>query len=283
LKNDLDEAVSEVLLKHNKSLLTITDRGYGLALKSKYPAGLDFGQCIKLVDNAARFFSVLMLKPIRPIELSLLGNSEDGHHESFPVLISLHLTSSQMKALQSDQNHHLLPVNINGVKANFHDIFSQWNEYASENLSIVLPTLLNHINGQYNFVQNYVLLLTAIEKWAMDENENYKTIEKYDWFINEYGSDELKTHFCKYLPTEKTIGEHLSDIRKCIVHPATLRSGGKRKYKDILHDSSLDNLNELMFILLIIALYNKLGIDQGVVTKISEKYSNYIRTYETIE
>lgn len=284
LKTDLDEAVSNVLIKHNnKQLLMISKRGYQLVLTSKDPGGLNFKQYYKLICSISNLFSILMLKTIKPIKLTLLNNQENGcYKNSFSMLISMHLTDLQIKSMKKDKFHYLLPVNLDGIKDNFKNIFCEWNNYADEDFGIIIPTLLNHIHDSHAPVQHYVLLLTCIEKWCVNECPSYSKDKKYDWVIDEYGKDGLKANFNKYLPNDETIGEHLSNIRTCIVHPAA--SATKLNgYKKDLDLTLICNLNSLMFILLTIALYKKMGVDQGAITKISKDYSGYIREYETIE
>jgi len=283
LIGELDVAISAILEKYKKSLTVKTDIEYELKIKINDGEGEKFENHIKLMESVANLFSILMLKTVKPIEISLLNNKENGCYKNkHSLFLSLLLDQPQVQSVKKKEYQHLLPVNINGIKENFGNIFETWNkDFATNRIGILLPTLLTHINGRYEHIQHYILLLTAIEEWSISENAGHKNKTKFDLVIETYGNEEFRKEFKKNLPFQNsTIGDNLSKIRNFIVHPASLK-GKKNKCKKSLDILLIANLSEFMFILLVIALYKKLGIDEKTVKKVSDNFIKHIKTYHS--
>jgi len=176
----------------------------------------------------------------------------------------------------SSRTYDWIPVNRESIADNVEQIINMLFGFLNQKTDIVCMSLLNHISSRIDPVQHFILLLSAIQQWSIQEKGKVKNTEKYDWFIDKYSNNIIKTDIKKLIPMKKTVsvGQFLSDIRNTIVHPRGVES--KKYLKDIFSPTLISNINEYLFILLYIALIQKIGVSSKSIEKLYSRYKYYI-------
>ena len=69
----------------------------------------------------------------------------------------------------------------------------------------------------------------------------------------------------------ESLGKLLSQVRGVVLHP----TNGNH-----ISNVALDNLSEIIYLMLVIAIYEKIGIAESAVSKIKNKFENRLRIIE---
>ncbi len=282
-KKELDEAVTDLMKKHKIDALTRkTEINYEFYIKGEKNEKQTLSVYRKMMHNIAILFSVLSLKTIRPVKIVLLNNLEGHYYRArYPVLISQHLDEFQIEDIKKEKEHHFsLPVNINGIKDDFDSIVKKWSSFYDQEFNIILTSVLNHISHKYDSSEHFILLVSSLERWASLENPCFKVNSKYDWVLERYAGTKLKEYLQKFLPVKSgvSIGQHLKNFRACIVHPASIEKGYKN-YKKFLRSDTIDNISEGLFMVLVIAIYSKIGISEKAISMLQDGFQRHIRNH----
>ncbi len=288
LRSDIDKAISPVIKKHSRlSIYLIKEINYYIHLKGKENQSISFKELLEKIRQISSLFSLLFLKIVEPLEITLKSELNDrGHYDKkYPVLLSKYLEDKQIRKISRDKDYMTLPVTIVGIKDDFNGIINKWIDFLKEDRNIIQETLFNHIYFRVDAMQHYLLLLAAIERLhILEESEDVKKlkkskyIERYDWFITKYAPEDIIILFRKYLPdTRKKVelGALLGEIRNFIIHPAS-----NKYWKDKVDYVLISNLSELIVFVFTIVLYKRIGISAEAVDKFIKNHNWHIDTWE---
>lgn len=237
---------------------------------------LDILDHMSIIFSIMSLLSVLMLRKIKPTSITAHDKTTN---KICHVLNTFYITESDIESLRKDTNHNLLPLNLKDIKSDFQNSFAVWHGLFSEKLNIRVSTILNHILDNIDHVQHFILLLTTLEQISMNEYENYKGSEKYSWAINKYSSPSLLHKLNTLSPVGVSIGEHISNLRICIIHPKSLESKKYDKYKNHISIQSIYNISQMLFVILAHSLYVSIDLNSSATEKFINRHDFFIKTY----
>lgn len=276
-KSEFTEQGKILAKKINKTEqdLTITKPFYCVAVKGKNRKIKDF---IKIKFELEKLFSVFFLTPIYS-DFCCIGDDKGKYY----VIKKIGKVSKNSPLFLH------LPITINNVKNNFKDIFANWVKILPSDLLnlVVIDKFYNNITPGY---QQFSILLAIIGGWQILHGENKDYNKRYENFLKETlqpndifykGKGEkcgnastkqegIKDKIDRIFGSEKSFGsiaQDLNNIRDCILHWDQKLQNQKKsdtqleRCKDILNkETSVMNLCEILFIVLLYAIYSKLGI-----------------------
>ncbi len=183
-----------------------------------------------------------------------------------------------------------LPVNIHNIKDNFEKIFFEWNNLLPSDLLnvLIVDKFYNKVHAGY---QQFCIIVAIIGGWQVLHGQDQTYNTRYEKFLSETlpdndvftdgedvmhdgkiiaKKDGMKEKLAQVLGAGKTfkeLGEDIDGIRDCILHwDNKLRTPTKtdkqfKKYQPIIEkEVQISNLCEILFILMIKAIYTKIGI-----------------------
>jgi len=276
---EIDDFFNNFEKKNEVIVLSKETLKYWFLLESEKEVGISINEFIDVIENCKNLFILLFLEITAPIEIAFkLG--DDMEPTTCQVLKSLYLSPSQMMQFSSRKlSNYRIPINFASIRDELGLILKEWYILNSNEFNIAISQVIDHIYGNDHFYQKYTLFLASIEHWSMEYNPKYNKSSKYDWFINNYSNEKLITVLKKYLPeNSSSIGEHLSNIRSCIVHPKSLKDKFVQ-YQPYINNTNIANISEIIFLLLIIAIYDKIGISQNIITNLKSNYEYHLSIF----
>lgn len=283
-KSELDALALDLAGKHGVTNYTAKSRiGYEWHLETQAES-VSFETLLEHVYAVCDLLSVLMLHPVKPTQMSLLapgGMGEERPREQFPVALSMWLTDKEKLALGSDVHFQLLPVNLSCIR-DFESMGRKWRAFARDELNLVYSSVLSHIRGERG-IPHTILLISAIEQWTAKYSSAPQGASKYDWALEEYCNDPMKQRLAEVIPLERrageTLGALLSRVRGAVLHPGTARGSRAKSAVLLVNRGTLVNVGEILFAVLVIAIYRMLGVDQGSVHNIQKYIDRHIAIY----
>lgn len=166
-----------------------------------------------------------------------------------------------------------LPVCLRNIKDKFSEILKNWEEVLQFDLvNAFIMDKLYHNSGAG--LQQYSILVALIGAWQSKKDGNYNN--RYKNFLAEnllpeddVFNKEIMIKLRRILGDSKTldeIAEDIGEIRNTILHIDQLSPTCQKikKYGHIVkNEIHIANLCEILFIIVIKAIYRKLGIEQS--------------------
>lgn len=281
-EKELNSFAAELMEKHNLSFINSkSDISHVLRIENK--GSLSRGGILKYMFSLKQLFSLLFLRPTCVKNISLTYRDDEDKIINCQMLYSLLIPEREIRQIDKDINHHFMKVNVNNIKDNFQKIFSEWDELANDKTDIILDTLSTHIGGGYNTVQHTVTFISCLEQWYHKYEKSSES--KYDCVVNRYGTNSLKDFIIEKAPIKAkdgdTVGKLLSNIRVIVLH-----ANGARKHTakndEILDQSSFGNTSEAIFIILLRAIFTKLGVSKESIDKLGTETEPVLCTHHNI-
>ena len=282
-EEDLNSLTTELMEKHNISFIN-SKSGISHILRIENKGSLSREGILKYMFSLKELFSLLLLKPAFIKSINLTYKNDEDRVVNCQMLYSLLTSEREIHQLDNGVNHHLMKVNVNNIKDSFQKIFSQWDEMVHDKTDIILNTLSAHIGGNYNTVQHTVTFISCLEQWYYKYEESDEL--KYDCVVNCYGTNSLKEFIKQKAPIKAkdgdTVGQLLSNIRGIVLHPNGARKH-TAKNDEILDHCSFANTSEAIFIILLRAIFTKLGLSQESIDKLGTETEPVLRTHHSID
>lgn len=224
------------------------------------------GNYIHLQYDIEKLFSIFLFKKI----YSLYSFLKAGNKE-YQLINAFSLKE------KTDENKILpmvyLPVCLNNVRDKFSEILKNWKEILQFDLiNSFITDKLYHNSGAG--LQQYSILIALIGAWQSKKDGDYKN--RYKNFLAEnllpeddVFNEEITIKLRQILGDSKTldeIAEDIGEIRNTILHIDQLSPTCQKlkKYGHIVkNEIHIANLCEILFIIVIKAIYRKLGIEQS--------------------
>lgn len=224
------------------------------------------GNYIHLQYDIEKLFSIFLFKKI----YSLYSFLKAGNKE-------YQLINAFSFKEKTDENKILpmayLPVCLNNVRDKFSEILKNWKEILQFDLiNSFITDKLYHNSGAG--LQQYSILIALIGAWQSKKDGDYKN--RYKNFLAEnllpeddVFNEEITIKLRQILGDSKTldeIAEDIGEIRNTILHIDQLSPTCQKlkKYGHIVkNEIHIANLCEILFIIVIKAIYRKLGIEQS--------------------
>lgn len=228
------------------------------------------GNYIHLQYDIEKLFSIFLFKKIYSLYSFLkAGNKEYQLINAF----SLKEKTDENKILPMAY----LPVCLNNVRDKFSEILKNWKEILQFDLiNSFITDKLYHNSGAG--LQQYSILIALIGAWQSKKDGDYKN--RYKNFLAEnllpeddVFNEEITIKLRQILGDSKTldeIAEDIGEIRNTILHIDQLSPTCQKlkKYGHIVkNEIHIANLCEILFIIVIKAIYRKLGIEQSEAQK----------------
>lgn len=282
-EEELNSLATELMEKHNLSIINSkSDISHVLRIENK--GSLSREGILKYMFSLKQLFSLLLLRPTCIKNINLTYKNDEDKVINCQMLYSLLIPEREIRQLDKDVNHHFMKVNVNNIKDSFQKIFSNWDELTLDKTDIILNTLSTHIIGDYNTVQHTVTFISCLEQWYHKYEESHES--KYDCVVNLYGTNFLKDFIIEKAPIKAkdsdTVGQLLSNIRGIVLHPNGARKH-TAKNDEILDHSSFANTSEAIFIILLRAIFTKLGVSQESIDKLGTETEPVLCTHQNID
>ena len=173
---------------------------------------------VKDVFSVANLLSLLHFYPVRPVEVFVIGDGEDGRPVELEILMGIGgLNSEALDFFKREPSHFNMPITLKKINAG--RVFENWWKYASGYESFV-PKIVHDFGTrtEYELRSEIVLLLAQLEK-INDEIGGDKS-GKFEFPIEHYGRSELLALIREALLVADAckVGPALSDLRNEIAH-----------------------------------------------------------------
>lgn len=250
--------------------ITITKPFYIATIKGDKT---NIGNYLHIRHKIEKLFSIFFLKPIYSTFSKIFIENKE-----YTLIENI----NELKGNKRAEYFPYIPVNISNVEDKFNDIYDNWNNILpSDMLDIVIvDKFYNQAGSGY---QQFSILLSIIGSWQIIHGSDKTYNSRYQKFLEENlpnddiftdGSEHrkgIRERFYEILGFDKTWGDiacDLDNIRDCILHLDMKINNNKKntnnifaKYKNIIEkETSISNLCEILFIVLVKAIYTKLGI-----------------------
>ena len=258
------------IINQERDNITITKPFYAITVKGNRA---NIGNYLHIRYKIEKLFSIFFLKPIYSTFAKVFIGKK-GY-----TLIEHINTLNNNKSIE-----HLpyIPVNISNVKDKFNEIYDNWNNILPSDLLdiLIVDKFYNHVGSGY---QQFSILLSIIGSWQIIHGSDNTYNSRYEKFLEENLPDNdiftngikegekiirkgIKERFYDILSSNKwsDIAYDLNNIRDFILHldmKVNNKKGNFSKYISIIdEETSINNLCEILFIILIKAIYSKIGI-----------------------
>ncbi|MDI9313587.1 MAG: hypothetical protein QM529_02775 [Hydrotalea sp.] len=284
-KDELANAIIPILDKHNEFRLDIMQEEHCYLFLEKETATFD--EYKELIFNLRSFFTFLILKISRPIEI-ILHNDKEKYSVIFNITNSKNIINDIKKGEIRQHNYFL---DNKHMKENFQKIFSQWVDFYEQDYNLVIKVLYNHISNYYieggsiyKCYQEIVLFFAAIEQWEKSNWEKSKGDDKNipNIFFSKIlkRDDDLTKEFINILNNLQdfnnisedkkleNIGRYIKEVRNLFSHYSPNSSKSRAQYKknkNIISEKDISNLVEIIFIAFIRTMYKSWGLPEDVI------------------
>lgn len=184
------------------------------------------------------------------------------------------------------KNGHSVFITLDDTKNDFHKIYSDFYQIMEKSGSGLLNILIGERIWKHKQKQDsdghiqYCWIINTIGDWQCKYGNNKKGTERFQSFLKENLRSKsefnkkivegLKKEFCKSDSLNK-LGVKIGNVRNCLEHK---KSPLYPKYKHIVENEiAINNLCELLFLVLMKALYKKIGI------KVEEKRFDHLLSH----
>ena len=279
----LNKMAGKLAEKHNIEYL-LTKKEIGTYLKISYENAKNIStfphnnEMMKIAD----LFTIFAISPVVPINIKLHGEKKKS---SYPVIYSIRLAANKRQRISKDVNHNLMPVNIKDIESSFPKILNEWDTITSDDTDFILSVLHEHIKGGFNTAHHTITAIAALEQWFSKYEQGEKG-KHYDHMIETYSppstTDFLREHIPLEINKNESLGSILTKIRGSVLHPKG-RDNRFFKTGHNLDECSLGNISEAIFIILMRALYQKLGISDRAIEKLGTEDRPVMSKYSLLK
>lgn len=285
LMDDLDCALKKICEKYPDSELhkKISVRYYFSILAKE--GGKIFNDFKEIANKVTQLFSYFMNQRVEIIGLWVRDSDQN-----FPVIRSLRVDSQGIEAIRKKKPYMTIPITFGKIRENMQEVFDGWFNFISAEFNLLNQVIMRNIWSPYSMdaVQNYVLILAAIEYAHVQFGKPVR--RKYDWFVERYFNEEMLTILKETLGSfdgGKTYGERLGKIRDYIVHYSA-KSDGKNgipaSHKNyFINPTHLFNLCQLLIPVLIIHVYEIIGVSGVVIEDVKKNIQKHIKCWSRLK
>ena len=276
--------VDKILKDIDDSSLMISE--YTPFLIINFDKSKNFTETIRFKYLVEKLFSIFL---VQPIEADKHYMTVQIASQSETVQIMHTLPDNVNKEKVSD--YFFLPVNLSMVKDIFPAIWKFWEEMLQDEFNIINIVLTDKIfNRVMTGYQSLVAYEAYIQEWQVRYGTDKSLNDRHEHFFAEnlsWTNDDLCEKLKQLLPNAKSVSDiakSIADMRDCITHTDNKRRNDKKykQHKNILEDEvSISNICEILFVIFIRAIYNKMGIAESEYQK--HNLVNQLRRWEKIE
>jgi hypothetical protein len=269
---ECNEALQSVFDKYKGNVHQKKELHYvcKLELLNKQPEKLEKFE--EAANKVTTLFSYLMKKNIKIMEARF--KVDDQWHQ---IIKSLWLNERDMLLFSKEKDNHSCPIVFSEISGSIDEIVEKWFDYLDWKFNILHKTIIDNIifKGTLDCMQNYLMLIASVEYFCYRKTNSVKNACEY--VVDNYANDAMKDKLQKFLPLSKnsTIGKKLADTRNGIVHPHDRGN----KNLDIVN---LLNLCELVLHLIMIAIYEQIGISSTIIKKVQDNFTRYIGNWQSL-
>src|SRR5258708_1088662 len=185
---ELRQTITETLAKHPGGVL-YKRSSIEWCLRLVNEVGANSTSWLDRLSPFELLFSLLLFKPVRPIELQLRAKDDQGNKRSFSVLGGIGgINSRTIKLVQRDTSHHLLPIRLQTIDLG--DLANRWFQ-SPAGYTLFASKLRNDFGDRTDHTTHteYVLLLAQLESVAQKAGLDHK--KRYEEAIQMFGAPVL--------------------------------------------------------------------------------------------
>ena len=259
---------------------------------SRYPKSEFFKRSkidwsIRLLDNSGAsaktwmerlrdfelLFSLLLFRPVRPIEMQLSATNLQDQPRTFSVLGGLAgITNRTLIHLEREQLRHFLPIHLDSI--DFPAVVKRWLK-TKDRFELFATKVMNDFGDRSNLGtrSELIILLAQLESVANEAGfSSQKT--RYEDAFRTFGKqtlhERLKSAFGAW--DLSVVGKSLSDLRAEIAH-----FGRPPVWLKKLSLMQLIALNRYIDITIASFIYKELGINDAVIEKFQTQQLHLVR------
>lgn len=273
LLTDLESAIDVVVAKHPGSVL-FKRRSIGWYLRLVHEEGIAAHRWMEHLYSIELLFSLLLFKPVLPIEMQLRDKGEEGKARSYSVLGGIGgLNNQTIPHLTRDDIHETLAIRLQTVDLG--TVVKRWIE-VKEGFELFASKIRDDFGNRssHQSQTEYVLLLAQLESVAQKAGLDHN--KRYEEAIAAFGTTALVTLILKILDVAAIaeVGQVLSKLRSEIAH---FRKS--RKWLDKIGLHYLVALNRCLDLVIAASLYKELGIADAVIAEFQVQYVQSLNHY----
>lgn len=273
LITDLRETIKQTIAKHpNSFLYRRSSIEWWLRLHNE--TGMGPHSWLEQLYSFELLFSLLLFKPVRPIELRLRARNEKGQIQSFAIVGGVGGINSQTIAqIQDDNLHQQMPIKLQTIDLG--SVVKRWFE-AQQGYTLFASKLHDDFGDrvEHTTQTEYILLLAQLEGIAQKAGLDHK--KRYEEAIQTFGSADLINQLLTLLgaKTLTDAASTLSDLRAEIAH-----LGRPRKLLSTIDHGKFIALNRSLDVIIASYIYQHLGITQQVIEEFRSQEVRYIQQF----
>lgn len=270
---DLESAIGEVIGKHPGSLL-FKRKTIGWYLRLLREEGATARRWMEHLYSIELLLSLLLFKPVLPIEMQLRAKDEEGKIRSYGVLGGIvGLNNQTIPQLSHDDFHETLAIRLQTI--DFGAVVKRWLE-VKEGFELFASKIKDDFGtrSEHQCQTEYVLLLAQLESVAQKAGLDHN--KRYEEAIAKFGATALVALILKILDVAAIaeVGQVLSSLRSEIAHFSKAR---KWLAKIGLHH--LVALNGCLDLVIAASIYKELGIADVVIVEFQVQHVQSLNHY----
>jgi len=270
---DLESAIGEAIGKHPDSAL-FKRKTIGWYLRLLREEGATARRWMEHLYSIELLLSLLLFKPVFPIEMQLRAQDEEGKIRSYGVLGGIAgLNNQTIPKLTRNDIHETLAIRLQTIDLGA--VIKCWPE-VKEGFELFASKIKGDsgTRSKHQCQAEYVLLLAQLESVAQKAGLDHN--KRYEEAIAAFGAAALVALILKILDVAAIakVGQVLSRLRSEIAHFSK-----SRKRLDKIGLRHLVALNRCLDLVIAASLYKELGIADAVIAEFQVQHVQSLNHY----
>lgn len=270
---DLESAIGGAVAKYPGSVL-FKRKSIGWYLRLAHEEGITAHRWMEHLFSIELLLSLLLFKPVFPIEMHLRDRDVEGKVHSYDILGGISgLNNQTIPHLTRDDIHETLAIRLQTIDLGA--VVKRWLE-VKESFELFASKIRDDLGDRssHQCQTEYVLLLAQLESVA--QKAGLDSNKRYEKAIDKFAVPELIALILQILDvtTIEQVGETLSDLRSEIAH-----FGKPRKQLVKIDLRHLIALNRCLDLVISASLYGELGISDGVIAEFQVQWVQVAKRY----
>lgn len=265
---DLKNSFAEIQNKYPKSFFMLKkDIGYNVRLEIN-----DGGTIHEVGDyiyQIANLFALLIYSPVYPESINISKNEGDKERhfvmQAYPSMVLEHRT---IEIATKDRSHFHMPITQNTI--NLPTIIESWL-LTYKDYSTIISSIQHETGFRDEHAAHGEIVLYATQLESISYSQNIDRTEKYEYPINTYGSEKVKSGLIKIFEKINSdgIGKNISELRNEIAHVSR-----PKRLLPVLSLRELVHIEQYLHIIIIAYILGKLGISKEVIDDYQNKFTS---------
>ncbi|MCL4537350.1 MAG: hypothetical protein M1610_07155 [Nitrospirae bacterium] len=264
---DLQKCFKEIEKRHPNSFFMLKkDIDYYINLTLDLET--DIKTLHKYILDITNLFSILIYNPVSPEDIEI-HTGEKENRNNLEVYPSLFIDKRTLEIATKELSHFHMPITHSKIELS--KTIKEWSTISND-FSAIVSSLQTETGFRSEHLIHSDIVLYATQLESISYIDGVKNHEKYEWPINTYGSEKLKSVLAKIFAKENsnTIGQNIGDLRNEIAHIG--------KPKKLLRKLSLRDMIiicQCLQLVIIAYILNRIGIEEAISKEYQDKFTEF--------